>query len=196
MPRALLVLPQLLARNPLFHHPHGLISLLPLTCLINPTRSYAEKAAEKPAGGKAGGKGAAAAGKGKAPTKAASSTPVELLPPISGTRDNIVRGVNIFKNKTDPPLLPDSQYPSWLWDFLTDKPETVQQSQGTEKERESKQQQPDLPVRKMVKKERQKAIAQGGEAPLDLISLLDIKKVLRRKHKQEIKKKNSLRAKK
>jgi Mitochondrial ribosomal protein L37 len=27
----------------------------------------------------------------------------------------VVTGVNLLKSGTDPPLLPDDQYPEWLW---------------------------------------------------------------------------------
>ena len=28
-------------------------------------------------------------------------------------------GCNIFKNGSDPPILPDSEYPDWLWKLAT-----------------------------------------------------------------------------
>ncbi|KAK2562940.1 hypothetical protein P5673_013920 [Acropora cervicornis] len=30
------------------------------------------------------------------------------------------KGINYFKDGSDPPLLSDSEYPDWLWDILTD----------------------------------------------------------------------------
>uniref|UniRef100_A0A061SFU4 Large ribosomal subunit protein mL54 n=1 Tax=Tetraselmis sp. GSL018 TaxID=582737 RepID=A0A061SFU4_9CHLO len=33
-----------------------------------------------------------------------------------------VTGCNIFKDGSDPPILPDDQYPSWLWELATPGP--------------------------------------------------------------------------
>ncbi|EDO45759.1 predicted protein [Nematostella vectensis] len=30
----------------------------------------------------------------------------------------LCKGVNYLKDESDPPLLPDSEYPDWLWDLL------------------------------------------------------------------------------
>mmetsp|Transcript_42354 Transcript_42354/g.133645 ORF Transcript_42354/g.133645 Transcript_42354/m.133645 type:complete len:124 (-) Transcript_42354:31-402(-) len=51
----------------------------------------------------------ALAKKVKAPEKAGAAPP----PPPSGS--GVVRGANILKDGTDPPILPDSEYPDWLW---------------------------------------------------------------------------------
>jgi len=51
----------------------------------------------------------ALAKKAKAPEKAGAAPP----PPPSGT--GVVRGANILKDGADPPILPDSEYPDWLW---------------------------------------------------------------------------------
>jgi large subunit ribosomal protein L54 len=32
-----------------------------------------------------------------------------------------LKGINYFKNKTDPVAMEDSAYPSWLWDILKTK---------------------------------------------------------------------------
>ncbi|EOD27067.1 hypothetical protein EMIHUDRAFT_204961 [Emiliania huxleyi CCMP1516] len=51
----------------------------------------------------------ALAKKAKAPEKAGAAPP----PPPSGS--GVVRGANILKDGADPPILPDSEYPDWLW---------------------------------------------------------------------------------
>ncbi|XP_068650960.1 large ribosomal subunit protein mL54-like [Aristolochia californica] len=64
------------------------------------------------AGGKAkkGGKGSAAADAPKAST---------LSQEIKSTT---VVGANILKDGTDPKVLPDSEYPDWLWHLLDKRP--------------------------------------------------------------------------
>jgi large subunit ribosomal protein L54 len=38
----------------------------------------------------------------------------------------VATGVNIYQKGQDPPLLPDSEYPDWLWE-LEKKPKTLKQ---------------------------------------------------------------------
>ena len=84
-----------------------------------------------------------------------------------------------MKGKADPPLLKDSEYPPWLWQFVTEKT-------------------PD--VEKLVAQEQEKAAAEAANpkpgSEIDLLGLLDTRKKLRREHKKEIKDDNFLKAKK
>lgn len=38
----------------------------------------------------------------------------------------VATGVAIRKGESDPPLLPDDQYPAWLWGLLTPEPTTAE----------------------------------------------------------------------
>ncbi|KAJ1622628.1 hypothetical protein T492DRAFT_1149002 [Pavlovales sp. CCMP2436] len=60
------------------------------------SRGLAKKAAGKDAKG-------GAAKKGAAPPSAESLT--------------VVRGINFMKSGEDPPILPDGEYPPWLWEL-------------------------------------------------------------------------------
>jgi large subunit ribosomal protein L54 len=39
---------------------------------------------------------------------------------------DVATGVNIYQKGQDPPLLPDSEYPDWLWEILK-RPKTLKQ---------------------------------------------------------------------
>lgn len=40
---------------------------------------------------------------------------------VGGSEQKLCQGINYFKDGSDPPLLPDSEYPEWLWDVLQPK---------------------------------------------------------------------------
>jgi large subunit ribosomal protein L54 len=44
----------------------------------------------------------------------------------SATDPKVATGVNIYQRGSDPPILPDSEYPEWLWG-LVDKRKTIKQ---------------------------------------------------------------------
>lgn len=143
-------------------------------------------AAPAAAGGKgaakgAGGKGAKGGKGDKGAGGAAKGPSAPTLPPISSTTDNLIRGVNVLKGKQDPPLLPDSEYPPWLWQFVTEKDGKMEALlQASEKKLQETEQ------------ARQQAVGQL----VDLKGLLDMRKKLRRDHKKVIKDQNFLKAKK
>jgi len=134
----------------------------------------------KAAGGKAGGKGGKG-GKDKAGGAKTGGPAAPTLPAISTTTDNIIRGVNVLKGKSDPALLPDSEYPPWLWQFVMEK----------DQKGEALQQSSDLKLRE-IEEARVKAVG----AEVDLKAMLDTRKMLRKDQKKAIKNNNFLKAKK
>lgn len=48
--------------------------------------------------------------------------------------DKVATGVAIRKGESDPPLLPDDQYPEWLWGLLTPEPSTAELQRMYEKD--------------------------------------------------------------
>ncbi|KAI3794104.1 hypothetical protein L1987_36731 [Smallanthus sonchifolius] len=77
---------------------------LPVTNALGTCRTFAAGAKSKK------GKGGAAA---DAPKQSTLSKEV---------KSTIVVGANILKDGTDPKILPDSEYPEWLWHLLDKKP--------------------------------------------------------------------------
>ena len=40
---------------------------------------------------------------------------------LGGNEQNVCQGINYFKEGSDPALLPDSEYPEWIWNTLQPK---------------------------------------------------------------------------
>ncbi|KAG9452162.1 hypothetical protein H6P81_005066 [Aristolochia fimbriata] len=66
---------------------------------------------------------AAAAGKAKKGAKGGAAADAPKASTLSKEiKSTTVVGANILKDGTDPKVLPDSEYPDWLWDLLDKRP--------------------------------------------------------------------------
>ncbi|KAG8481720.1 hypothetical protein CXB51_026630 [Gossypium anomalum] len=65
---------------------------------------------------------AAAAGKSKKGSKGAASDAPKASILSKEVKSTTVVGANILKDGTDPKIMPDSEYPDWLWHLLDKRP--------------------------------------------------------------------------
>ncbi|KAG4180341.1 hypothetical protein ERO13_A10G160300v2 [Gossypium hirsutum] len=65
---------------------------------------------------------AAAAGKSKKGSKGAASDAPKASVLSKEVKSTTVVGANILKDGTDPKIMPDSEYPDWLWHLLDKRP--------------------------------------------------------------------------
>ncbi|GMI76817.1 hypothetical protein like AT5G14290 [Hibiscus trionum] len=64
----------------------------------------------------------AGAGKAKKGSKGAASDAPKASILSKEVKSTTVVGANILKDGTDPKVLPDSEYPNWLWHLLDKRP--------------------------------------------------------------------------
>ncbi|XP_078433039.1 large ribosomal subunit protein mL54-like [Wolffia australiana] len=89
--------------------------LVKLSKLVFLTRSTAAVAAVTSRGYAAGGSKAKKGGKGGGDAPKASTISLEV-------KKTTVVGANILKDGADPKILPDEEYPEWLWRLLDKRP--------------------------------------------------------------------------
>jgi|Transcript_23553 large subunit ribosomal protein L54 len=95
--------------------------------------------------------------KAAAPAKAKKAEPLKV---DKGKLETTVYGLNILKGGTDPPILPDSEYPDWVFQLHLPRPTYAELAKRFEEDTESLTMEEQ---RRMIKKWNVKRIKQNNE---------------------------------